>query len=67
MLYTLVIISTLYGYDYRSAGSVNTAVVPGFSTEQACINAANKVKLVKPVDKNNQGIVVDTVCVSKDV
>lgn len=45
MLYTLIIVTIIQGYDFRSGGGINVHSVPGFTTEQACLNAAKEVKL----------------------
>jgi hypothetical protein len=41
--FTLVIV-LMMGYDFdKSPSAVSISNVPGFTTEQACINAGNKV------------------------
>lgn len=45
MLYTLIIVTVIQGFDFRSGGGIDVHSVPGFTTEQACLNAAKEVKL----------------------
>lgn len=62
-MWTLVIVTTLSHFD--DVGSVSVHSVSGFSTEQACLNAANK--LILP-SKNGYGdLKYALTCVSKDV
>jgi len=45
MLYTLIIIAALYP-SYQSGAGVSVHSVPGFSTEQACINVHPALKAI---------------------
>lgn len=65
MLYTLIIVAALYP-DYKVGGGVSVHSVPGFSTEQACKNAAYKVAL--PNGKaSNVDPALKVICVAMDV
>lgn len=44
MLYTLIIIAVMYPGS-QQGGVIEIKSIPGFTTEQACINAANKISL----------------------
>ena len=46
--YTLVIILAIYPHDYRASSTSSISSVSGFTTEQACINASNKIKVPSP-------------------
>lgn len=65
MLYTLIIITALSGSDYRSGGSVQTASVPGFTTEQACVNAAKNLKYPQTLGQHR--ISYSTSCVAMSI
>lgn len=63
-MWTLIIIIMAYP-DYKHGGLGTSVVVPGFTTEQACINAARKINI--PAPNNNVTQRFTTACVNKDV
>jgi hypothetical protein len=66
MLYTLVIVTALIPtFHPQSGGNVSTHSVSGFSTEQACINAGNKI--VIPSDGNYHKTKAVFTCVKMDI
>jgi len=65
MLYTLIIITALSGSDYRSGGSVNTESIPGFTTEQACVNASKKLNF--PTTYRDFRISYSTSCIPMSI
>ena len=65
MLYTLIIITALSGTDHRSGGNVHTESVPGFTTEQACLNAARNLKF--PTSHRDFQITYATSCVKNTI
>lgn len=52
--YTLVIIMSLYPNSSKATSEISSTVIPGFYTEQACVNAAKIIKL--PENPNNYTI-----------
>lgn len=66
-MYTLVITVVLYGFNYQSAGSPSIASVAGFSTEQACNNAKDKLMADAIPNGNYQTALTKAVCVKMDV
>lgn len=63
-MWTLIIIIMAYPNHYGGLGT--SVVVPGFSTEQACINAARKIIIPTPPSQRvSQSFT--TACVNKDV
>ena len=65
MLYTLVIMMALSGADHRSGGSVNTHSVSGFTTKQACENAAKNLSY--PTTYRGFKISYTTSCVAMSI
>lgn len=65
MIYTLIIMMSLSGGDYRSGGSVTVESIKGFTSEQACKNAANKLKY--PNTTQDFRISYTTTCVSMSI
>lgn len=64
MLYTLIIVTSMAG-RYDAGVDVTYAAIPGFSTEQACLNAANKIPNPTPQEYFN--ILTTKTCVPMDV
>lgn len=62
-MWTLVIVTTLSYFG--DVGSVSVHSVNGFSTEQACLNAANKLML--PSKNGYSDLKSALTCVVKDV
>lgn len=62
-MWTLVLIYVLHSGEYKAARA-SSAIdhIDGFATEQACINAANKIQRVNT--KIESGI--HTICVRKN-
>lgn len=66
MLYTLVLVTALIPtYAYKSGGSISPAFLPGFTTEQACINAGKKIMI--PGNGEYHKTVATFTCVKMDV
>ena len=51
--YTLVVILAAYPL-FQNGGVSTSVVVPGFTTEQACLNAAKKIKIPEPTSRVDQ-------------
>lgn len=68
-MWTLIIIfAVMQGNTSGNSGSVSVEHVPGFSTQQACVNAGNFVQSRAPRDvEYGQTVKTTTLCVSKDV
>lgn len=67
MMYTLILFGVLHGYTSQSGNALTIEHVPGFTTEQACINAGNKAVAGKPPSTSMNEIAATFVCVSRDV
>ena len=51
---------------YRSSGTLDSYTVPGFTTEQACVNAANKVQDAR-IGSEYLSVRIKTICVANDI
>lgn len=65
-MWTLVIIAIALP-STQSGGANVSVVVPGFSTEQACINAANKIQIPSLQSGHTTALPVVKECVSQHV
>jgi hypothetical protein len=53
--YTLVIIMMAYP-NYQNGGVASSVVIPGFTTEMACQNAARKIAITSPPNDRTRQI-----------
>lgn len=66
-MFKLILFGVLHGYTSQSGNALTIEHIPGFTTEQACINAGNKAVAGKPPSTTKDEIVVTFVCVNRDV
>lgn len=66
-MFKLILFGVLHGYTSQSGNALTIEHIPGFTTEQACINAGNKAVAGKPPSTYKDEIVVTFVCVERDV
>lgn len=65
MLYTLVLVTALIPQYGQAGGNVSSNSIKGFSTEQACINAGNKITIPAGSDRYTTKVVFT--CVPMDI